>query len=84
MSFAVSDRDGWEWASTARGIFAQKRNLFSIPFHRFWRTILKFNDLARAELAAGRIEDTTLGDWLDFHGFDQAFRCNYILPMGAA
>ena len=57
MSFAVSDRDGWEWASTARGIF---------------------------ELAAGRIEDTTLGDWLDFHGFDQAFRCNYILPMGAA
>jgi uncharacterized protein len=84
MSFAVSDRNGWEWASTARGIFAQKRNLFSLDFHRFWRTILKFNDLARAELAAGRIEDTTLGDWLDLHGFDQAFRCNYILPMGAA
>ena len=84
MSFAVSDRDGWEWASTARGMFAQKRNLLSPSFHRFWRTILKFNDLARAELAEGKIEDTTLGAWLDRHGFDQPFRCNYILPMGAA
>lgn len=84
MSFAVSDRDGWEWASTARGIFAQKRNLFSPKFHRFWRTILKFNDLARLEYASGNIADTTLGAWLDMHGFDQPFRCNYILPMGAA
>ena len=59
MSFAVSDRDGWEWASTARGIFAQKRNLFSLDFHRFWRTILKFNDLARAELAASSSSSRT-------------------------
>jgi uncharacterized protein len=84
MSFAVSDLNGWEWASTLRGIFAQKRNLFSLEFHRFWRTILKFNDLAREELAAGKITDTTLGAWLDRHGFDQSFRDNYILPMGAA
>ena len=84
MSFAVSDREGWEWASTARGIFAQKRNLLNPKFHRFWRTILRFNDLARAEFAAGKIADTTLGAWLDMHGFDQPFRCNYILPMGAA
>ena len=27
MSFAVSDPGGWEWASNARGLFAQKRNL---------------------------------------------------------
>lgn len=84
MSFAVSDPKGWEWASTLKGIFAQTQNLVNPEFHRFWRTILRFNDLARAELAAGPIRDTTLGAWLDRHGFSAAFRQNYILPMGAA
>lgn len=84
MSFAVSDPKGWEWASTAQGIFAQRRNLLSPAFHRFWRTILKFNTIARTELAAGRIDDTTLGAWLDRHDFSRAFRENYVLPMGAA
>lgn len=84
MSFSVSDPNGWEWASNARGLFAQKRNLFSPKFHRFWRTILKFNDIAREELTASEIIDDTLGGWLDRHGFPEDFRTNYILPMGAA
>ncbi len=84
MSFAVSDPNGWQWASTANGLFAQRRNLVSPKFHRFWRTILQFNDLARAELEAGRIADTTLGAWLDRHHFSEDFRKNYVLPMGAA
>lgn len=84
MSFSVTDPLGWSWASTAGGIFAQKRNLLSPRFHRFWQTILKFNDTARNDLAAGRLQDTTLRAWLDRHGFDEDFRKNYILPMGAA
>lgn len=84
MSFAVSDPDGWEWASTLPGLFAQKRNFFNPDFHRFWQTILKFNDTARAELAAGKVQETTLGSWLDRHKYDESFRRNYILPMGAA
>jgi predicted NAD/FAD-binding protein len=84
MSFAVSDPNGWTWASNPKGLFAQKRNLLSPKFHRFWRTILKFNDVAREELAAGSIDDPTLGAWLDRHGYDDDFRENYILPMGAA
>lgn len=84
MSFGVSNPDGYEWASNPRGLFAWKRNLFKPAFHRFWRTILRFNDLARAELEAGKIDDTTLGAWLDRHNFAQSFRDNYILPMGAA
>lgn len=84
MSFSVTDPNGWTWASTAGGIFAQKRNLLSPRFHRFWQTILKFNDIARTDLAAGKISDTTLGAWLDRHGFDNDFRENYVLPMGAA
>ncbi len=84
MSFAVSNPDGYEWASTLKGIFAQKRNFFRLKFHRFWRTILKFNDLAREELLAGKIEDITLGAWLAKHDYDQDFLDNYILPMGGA
>ena len=84
MSFAVSNPDGYEWASTLKGLFAQKRNLFSPKFHKFWRTILKFNDLAREELQAGKIENISLGSWLQTHGFDQDFLDNYILPMGGA
>ncbi len=84
MSFAVSDPAGWEWASNTRGLFAQKRNLLSPRFHRFWRTILKFNDTAREELQAGKIEDISLGDWLAAHHYSQDFLDNYILPMGAA
>lgn len=84
MSFAVSNPDGYEWASTLAGLFAQKRNLFRPRFHRFWRTILKFNDLARLELADGKIDDISLGFWLEKHGFEQDFLDNYILPMGGA
>lgn len=84
MSFAVSNPQGYEWASNPRGLFAWKRNLFRPDFHRFWRTILRFNDVARREVETGAISDTTLGAWLDRHGFSQHFRENYILPMGAA
>ncbi|MEL8055076.1 MAG: FAD-dependent oxidoreductase [Pseudomonadota bacterium] len=84
MSFAVSNPDGFEWASTLNGIFAQRANLFKPRFHRFWRTILKFNDLAREELAAGKIDDISLGSWLAKHEFDEDFLENYILPMGGA
>ncbi len=84
MSFSVSDPHGYEWASSARGMFAWKRNLFSMRFHRFWRTILRFNDTARAQLAAGEIGDIALSVWLDENGFDETFRDNYVLPMAAA
>ena len=84
MSFAVSNPQGFEWASTLNGLFAQRRNILRPRFHRFWRTILRFNDLARAELAADRIFDESLGDWLTRHQFDETFLENYILPMGGA
>ncbi|MEM9669026.1 MAG: FAD-dependent oxidoreductase [Pseudomonadota bacterium] len=84
MSFAVSNPSGYEWSSNVRGFFAQKRNLFDPAFHHFWRSILRFNDIAREELDSRRVKDTTLGAWLDRHGFDENFRENYILPMGAA
>ena len=84
MSFAVSNPDGFEWSSNAKGLFAWKRNLLRPKFHRFWRAILAFNTIARQELEAGTLDDVSLGAWLDRHGFDDTVRENYILPMGAA
>lgn len=84
MSFAVSNEEGFEWASTIKGMFARKRNLLRPRFHRFWRSILKFNDMARAELADGLIGSETLGVWLGQKGFSEDFKQNYILPMGGA
>ena len=84
MSFAVSNPKGFEWASTARGMFAYRRNLLRPRFHKFWMTILRFNDLARTELEADRIGDISLGNWLDKHDFKPDFLDNYILPMGGA
>ncbi|WP_084419076.1 NAD(P)/FAD-dependent oxidoreductase [Henriciella litoralis] len=84
MSFAVSNPDGFEWASTVRGMFARKRNLFRMRFHSFWREILKFNDVARAELAAGNVGSESLGIWLKQKRFSDDFKQNYILPMGGA
>ncbi len=84
MSFAVSDPEGFEWSSNARGLFAWKRNLVNPRFHRLLRDILRFNDVARAEVDAGQPITQTLGEWLGSRGFDETFRRGYILPMGAA
>lgn len=84
MSFAVSNPDGFEWASTSRGMFAQKRNLLRPRFHSFWRTILRFNDVARDALAHNEVTEESLGVWLRRHEFGDDFCKNYILPMGGA
>ena len=84
MGFAVSNPDGFEWASSVSGFTAHKRNLLKPSYYKFLRTILKFNDMAREELEAGKIGDVSLGYWLEKHKFDQVFLDNYILPMGGA
>ena len=84
MSFAVSNPQGYEWSSNPSGILAWKRNLLKPRYYRFLRTILRFNDTARAELADGTLNDPTLRIWLNRHGFSKDFIANYIRPMGAA
>ena len=84
MSFAVSNPSGYEWSSNPAGLIAWKRNLLKPRYYRFLRTILRFNDTARDELAAGTLHDPTLKVWLERHGFDDDFVDNYIRPMGAA
>jgi uncharacterized protein len=84
MAFAVSDPDGYEWSSDPLGLFAWKRNALDGKFRGMIGEILDFNSRARAELAKDKVQDMSLGAWLDMHGYSQLFRDAYLLPMSAA
>lgn len=84
MSFAVSDPNGYEWSSDPWGLFAWKRNALDKNFRGLLGEIIAFNNVARAELNSGKLQDISLGDWLDSHGYSELFRRAYLLPMSAA
>lgn len=86
MSFSVSlDKGDFEWSGDHIGsVFAQKRNLVSPPFWRMLVDIVRFNRLAAADLAAGRIGEMALGSYLEKRRFSAAFTDHYLAPMGAA
>lgn len=87
MSFSVHETNvDFEYnGHTLGSLFAQRRNLLSPAFYRLLRDILRFNKQATADLEAKRLpSDTTLGQYLDQHGYDDAFQRRYLLPMGAA
>jgi len=84
MSFAFAGR-GVEWSSNfPTGVFAQKRNLASPRFLKMLADIARFNRLAPADLASGKLENLTVGGYLHRLGLSDEFRDNYLLPMGAA
>lgn len=80
---ALSDRS-LEWSGTSlSAVFAQRRNLLRPRFWGMLRELLHFNRLCTAiaqanEEAAMR---QPLGEFLDQHGFGNAFRDWYFLPM---
>jgi predicted NAD/FAD-binding protein len=85
MSFSVQlPAVGLEWSgSSLASVFAQKRNLLRPRFARMLADILRFNRLATALAVNGRAEGLVdpVGEFLDAHGFSQAFREQYLLPM---
>lgn len=84
MSFACAG-GGVEWSSNfPKGVFAQKRNLFSPSFLWMLNDIRRFNDLARDDLLKADLRDLSLGAYLRLRGFAGGFRDRYLLPMGAA
>ncbi|MAA64001.1 MAG: FAD-dependent oxidoreductase [Alteromonadaceae bacterium] len=87
MSFSVQSADsGLEYNGTSLNtLFAQRRNVFNLPFLNMIREILKFNKQTRADLTADALSATeTLGEYLNRNGFSRYFRQHYIVPMGAA
>jgi uncharacterized protein len=92
MSFAVTADAGrfeWKgggdnWRETAKGLFAQPRNLLSPSYLRMLRDILTFNTQSVADLAAGRLAGLTLGAYFDVRKFAPRLLTDYLAPMGAA
>jgi len=85
MSFSVQNKQsGLEYNGTSlNALFAQRINLFRPSFHGMLRDILRFNRQAKRVLDPDSL-DLTLGQFLENHGYSQAFINDYIIPMGAA
>lgn len=84
MSFAVSQDGGTlEYAGTdLRGLFAQPRNLLRPRFWAMLRDLMRFYREAPALAATAGLQP--LEDFLDAHGYGQAFREDHLYPMAAA
>jgi len=92
MSFAVTADAGrfeWKggggnWAETARGLFAQPRNLLSPSYLRMLRDILTFNVQSVEDHSAGRLKDLTMAEYFSWRRFAPRLLTDYLAPMGAA
>lgn len=87
MSFGVSrDHGKFEWSGSGKGVFAQRQNLFRPRHWRMIFDIIRFNQYALDLLDRTDAEarTVTLGEYLDKHGYSQAFRDDYLIPMTAA
>lgn len=85
MGFAVTlDKGRLEYSgSGVKGLFAQKRNLFSPRFVGMVLDLLRFYRDAPALLEAGD-SAMTLGEFLAQGKYGEAFLEHHLLPMGAA
>ncbi|KAH7101610.1 FAD/NAD(P)-binding domain-containing protein [Auriculariales sp. MPI-PUGE-AT-0066] len=88
MTFSVSrDRGAFEWAGTPNpaSIFCQPRNLLKPQMWRMIWDVLRFNACALELLEDDCPDkDVSIGDYLEKHGYSNAFRDDYLLPMTAA
>lgn len=85
MSFSVtSERSGLEYCATNLDtLFAQRRNLVSLPFWGMLREIFRFNRESR-ELCGRDDMTLPLGSYLADHGYSARFINDFLVPMGAA
>ncbi|MDG1938240.1 MAG: FAD-dependent oxidoreductase [Pseudomonadales bacterium] len=87
MSFSVScEKTGLEYAgSNLNTLFAQRKNIFSLTFWKIIKDIVRFNREAIEDLEADRIDPAmTLRQYLQISDYSDAFKKNYLIPMGAA
>ena len=85
MSFSVrDDRSGLEYCGTSLNtLFAQRRNLLRLTFHRLLQEIIRFNREARELLQAGGVAPR-LRNVLEQGCYSRQFIEQYLIPLGAA
>ena len=86
MSFSVYNLEsGWQWAGDHFfTLFAQRKNLFSLPFWNFLREIKYFNKRARFDLKNKNFNEKSVIDYVKEHRFSDRFLNNFLVPMGSA
>jgi len=86
MSFGFSLGQGrFEYAcDNIDKVFAQRWRALDPRHVAMVRQILRFTRVAPADMAAGRLDGFSLGQWLDRRGFSRWFRERFLLPMGGA
>ena len=87
MGFSVRDpQSGLEYSGTnLNTLFAQRRNLLSLPFIGMIRDILRFNRESVADLEAGSVDESeTLGAYLARNAYGDKFVEHYLSAMGSA
>lgn len=85
MSFSVKcERSGLEYnGSSFNTLFAQRRNLVRLSFHRMLRDIVRFNREAKA-LVGMPYASLSLRSFLQQGGYCREFIEQYLVPMSAA
>jgi len=84
MTFGVSlDNGALEYSSTLSGLAAQPSNFLRNDYLTMWQDLLRFYRTAEKTLDANDT-GTTLGAYLDTHGYSDAFARFHLLPMAAA
>jgi predicted NAD/FAD-binding protein len=85
MSFsAVCETTGLQYCATNLDtLFAQRKNLLSLPFWRMLLEIFRFSR-SSAELYGSSDLSLNLGDYLRSHGYSPLFIEKFLIPMGAA
>lgn len=80
----------FEWAGKdLASVFCQRKNLFSAHIWRMLFDIVRFNQFALDVLIDAYDQDTVtwsepIGRYLDRHGYSEAFRDGYLIPITAA
>src|SRR5262249_31798549 len=91
-SFAVTADQGrfeWKgggenWLETAKGLFAQRRNILSTSYLWILRDILTFNQKSVEDYEAGRLARLSLGRYFRQNHFAPSLLTDYLAPMGGA
>jgi predicted NAD/FAD-binding protein len=86
MTFSASlDGGALEYSSEGlNGLVGQRGNAFNPRFWGMIGDLLRFYAQAPRLLGRSDIADVTLGQYLDAHGYGDAFVEDHLLPMGAA
>lgn len=87
MSFSVScKRTGLEYGgNNLNTLFAQRRNLFNLPYLGMLKDIMRFNKEAIRDLESGELEEgLSLGNYLAKKNYGSRFASHYLIPMGSA